>query len=125
AYAETCAAIANAMWNYRLFRLHGDAKYIDVLERTAYNAILSGVGLSGDQFFYVNPLASDAKFAFNADKSTGPRPWFRCSCCPPNVPRFLASFGTYAYPQGDHGIYVKLFLAWHHLPDLARRHTGT
>src|SRR5262249_50916656 len=106
----TCAAIANAMWNYRLFRLHGDAKYIDVLERTAYNAILSGVGLSGDQFFYVNPLASDGKFAFNADKSTGRRPWFRCSCCPPNVARFLASFGSYVYAQGDDGIYVNLFV---------------
>jgi uncharacterized protein len=110
AYAETCAAIANAMWNYRLFRLHGDAKYIDVLERTAYNAILSGVALSGDQFFYVNPLASDAKYAFNADNSTGRRPWFRCSCCPPNVARFLASFGSYVYAQGDDGIYVNLFV---------------
>jgi uncharacterized protein len=110
AYAETCAAIANAMWNYRLFRLHGDAKYIDVLERTAYNAILSGVALRGDQFFYVNPLASDAKFAFNADKSTGRRPWFRCSCCPPNVARFLASFGSYVYSQSDDGIYVNLFV---------------
>jgi uncharacterized protein len=110
AYAETCAAIANAMWNYRLFRLHGDAKYIDVFERTAYNAILSGVGLSGNQFFYVNPLASDAKFAFNADKSTGRRPWFRCSCCPPNVARFLASFGSYVYAQDGDGIYVNLFV---------------
>jgi DUF1680 family protein len=111
AYAETCAAIANAMWNYRLFRLHGDAKYIDILERTAYNAILSGVALSGDQFFYVNPLASDAKYAFNADNSTGRRPWFKCSCCPPNVARFLASFGSYVYAQGDDGIYVNLFVA--------------
>jgi DUF1680 family protein len=110
AYSETCAAIANAMWNYRMFRLHGDAKYIDVIERTAYNTILSGVSLSGDQFFYVNPLASDGKFAFNADKSTGRRPWFRCSCCPPNVARFLASFGDYVYAQGDDGIYVNLFV---------------
>jgi DUF1680 family protein len=110
AYSETCAAIANAMWNYRLFRLHGDAKYIDVIERTAYNTILSSVALSGDQFFYVNPLASDGKFAFNADKSTGRRPWFRCSCCPPNVARFLASFGSYVYAQGDDGIYVNLFV---------------
>jgi len=110
AYAETCAAIANAMWNYRLFRLHGDAKYIDVIERTAYNAILSSVALSGDQFFYVNPLASDGEYAFNADSSTGRRPWFRCSCCPPNVARFLASFGSYIYAQGDDGVYVNLFV---------------
>jgi uncharacterized protein len=110
AYAETCAAIANAMWNYRLFRLHGDAKYVDVIERTAYNAILSSVALSGDQFFYVNPLASDGEYAFNADRSTGRRPWFRCSCCPPNVARFLASFGSYVYAQADDGVYVNLFV---------------
>jgi DUF1680 family protein len=110
AYSETCAAIANAMWNYRMFRLHGDAKYIDVIERSSYNTILSGVSLSGDQFFYVNPLASDGKFAFNADKTTGRRPWFKCSCCPPNVARFLASFGSYVYAQDDGGIYVNLFV---------------
>jgi DUF1680 family protein len=121
AYAETCAAIANAMWTYRLFRLHGDAKYIDVLERTAYNAILSGVALSGKEFFYVNPLASDAKFAFNADKSTGRRPWFRCSCCPPNVARFLASFGDYVYSQGEGGIYVNLFVGGKTRVDLGGR----
>jgi DUF1680 family protein len=110
AYSETCAAIANAMWNYRMFRLHGDAKYIDVIERSAYNTILSGVSLSGDKFFYVNPLASDGKFAFNADKTTGRRPWFKCSCCPPNVARFLASFGSYVYAQDEGGIYVNLFV---------------
>ena len=122
AYSETCAAIANAMWNYRMFRLHGDARYIDVIERTAYNTILSGVSLSGDQFFYVNPLASDGKFAFNADKSTGRRPWFRCSCCPPNVARFLASFGSYVYSQADDGIYVNLFVAGKTRVDLNGRH---
>jgi len=121
AYAETCAAIANAMWNYRLFRLHGDARYIDVIERTAYNAILSSVALSGDQFFYVNPLASDGKFAFNADSSTGRRPWFRCSCCPPNVARFLASFGSYIYAQSDDGLYVNLFVGGRTQVELAGR----
>jgi len=113
AYAETCAAIANAMWNYRLFRLHGDAKYIDVIERTAYNAILGAVALSGDNFFYVNPLASDGEYAFNADNSTGRRPWFRCSCCPPNVARFLASLGEYVYAQKESDVYVNLFAAGH------------
>jgi hypothetical protein len=121
AYAETCAAIANAMWNYRMFRLHGDAKYIDLIERTAYNAILGSVALRGDQFFYVNPLASDGKFAFNADKSTGRRPWFRCSCCPPNVARFLASFGSYVYARSDDGIYVNLFVGGRTRVDLNGR----
>jgi uncharacterized protein len=111
AYAETCAAIANTMWNQRLFRLHGDAKYVDVIERTAYNAILSSVALSGNQFFYVNPLASDGKYAFNADNSTGRRPWFTCSCCPPNLARFLASFGEYIYARRDRDVYVNLFVA--------------
>lgn len=110
AYSETCAAIANALWNERMFRLHGDAKYVDVIERTAYNTILGSVALRGDHFFYVNPLASDGKLAFNADKSTGRRPWFRCSCCPPNVARFLASFGSYVYAQDDRAIYVNLFV---------------
>jgi len=111
AYAETCAAIANAMWNQRLFRLHGDSKYVDVVERTAYNAILSSVALSGDAFFYVNPLASDGEFAFNADHSTGRRPWFKCSCCPPNLARFLASFGDYIYALRGEDLYVNLFVA--------------
>lgn len=111
AYAETCAAIANVMWNQRLFRLHGDAKYADVIERTAYNAILSSVALSGNQFFYVNPLASDGKYAFNADNSTGRRPWFACSCCPPNLARFLATFGEYVYARRDRDVYVNLFVA--------------
>jgi DUF1680 family protein len=111
AYAETCAAIANTMWNQRLFRLHGDAKYVDVIERTAYNAILSSVALSGNQFFYVNPLASDGKYAFNADNSTGRRPWFACSCCPPNLARFLATFGEYVYARRDRDVYVNLFVA--------------
>jgi DUF1680 family protein len=110
AYSETCAAIANAMWNYRMFLLYGDAKYIDVIERTAYNTILSGVSLSGNQFFYVNPLASDGKFAFNADKSTGRRPWFKCSCCPPNVARFLASSAPTSTPRTPTASTCNLFV---------------
>jgi hypothetical protein len=99
------------MWNQRLFRLHGDARYVDVIERTAYNAILSSVALGGDRFFYVNPLASDGKYAFNADRSTGRRPWFTCACCPPNVARFLASFAEYVYARRERDLYVNLFVA--------------
>ena len=109
AYAETCAAIANAMWNHRMFLLHGDAKYIDVLERILYNGFLSGVSLSGDHFFYVNPLAWDGKFAFNIDE-VGRQPWFECSCCPSNVVRFLPSLPGYAYAHTESDIYVNLFL---------------
>jgi DUF1680 family protein len=103
AYAETCAAIANVLWNQRMFLLHGDAKYIDVLERTLYNGLLSGVALSGDSFFYVNPLAS------NGDRAR--KPWFDCSCCPTNVVRFMPSLPGYIYAQRDGVVYVNLFIA--------------
>jgi uncharacterized protein len=103
AYAETCAAIANALWNQRMFLLHGDAKYIDVLERVLYNGFLSGVSLGGDRFFYVNPLASDGK--------PQRKEWFDCSCCPTNVVRFIPSIPGYAYAQRGDGIYVNLFVA--------------
>ncbi len=102
AYNETCAAIANMMWNHRLFLLHGDAKYLDVLERTLYNGFLSGVALSGDKFFYPNPLESLG----NHQRS----PWFDCSCCPTNVVRFLPSLPGYAYAQRDDQIFVNLFI---------------
>lgn len=103
AYNETCAAIANMMWNFRLFLLHGHAKYMDVLERTLYNGFLSGVGLSGDEFFYPNPLESLG----NNKRS----PWFNCSCCPANVVRFLPSLPGYVYAQRNSDIYVNLFMS--------------
>jgi uncharacterized protein len=103
AYAETCAAIANAMWNQRMFLLHGDAKYIDVLERVLYNGFLSGVSLSGDRFFYVNPLASDGKHQR--------KEWFDCSCCPTNDVRFIPSIPGYIYAVRDKAVYVNLFVA--------------
>jgi len=108
-YNETCAAIANAMWNHRLFLLHGDAKYIDVLERVIYNGFLSGVSLSGDKFFYPNPLASDGKYKFNQGALTR-KAWFDCSCCPTNVVRFMPSLGGYVYAHRDDVLYVNLFI---------------
>jgi DUF1680 family protein len=109
AYCETCAAIANGLWNFRMFLLHGESKYIDVLERILYNGFLSGISLSGDQFFYTNPLESDGKFAFNIGKPER-QPWFDCSCCPSNVVRFLPSLPGYVYAAGDNGLYVNLFV---------------
>lgn len=102
AYNETCAAIGNALWNYRLFLLHGHAKYIDVLERVIYNGFLSGVSLSGDAFFYRNPLASDGEKR---------RPWFGCACCPTNVVRLIPSLPGYVYAHGGNDLYVNLFAA--------------
>jgi DUF1680 family protein len=109
AYNETCAAIGNVFWNHRLFLLHGDAKYIDVLERTLYNGLLSGISLSGDRFFYPNPLESDGKYEFNQGETTR-KPWFDCACCPVNMARFLPSFPGYVYASQDNGLYINLFV---------------
>jgi len=101
AYCETCAAIANVYWNHRMFLLHGDAKYIDVMERSLYNNVLSGISFEGTHFFYPNPLAS---LGGNVRS-----PWFGCACCPSNISRFLASVGGYMYAVKDESVYVNLF----------------
>jgi DUF1680 family protein len=106
-YNESCAAIGNIFWNHRLF--HGDAKYIDVLERTIYNGLLSGISLSGDLFFYPNPLESDGKYKFNQGDATR-KPWFDCACCPVNFARFLPSFPGYVYAHTDDTLSVNLFV---------------
>ena len=111
AYAETCAAIANALWNHRMFLLHGDAKYLDVLERTLYNGFLSGISLQGDTFFYANPLSSDGEWPFNVRTGAVRYPWFECSCCPTNVVRLLPSLPGYAYAHRDGDLYVNLYVA--------------
>jgi uncharacterized protein len=100
AYNETCAAVANDFWNQRMFLLHGDAKYVDVLERTLYNGLLSGVSLDGKTFFYPNPLE-----ATNYQRS----PWFGCACCPGNITRFLPSLPGYFYAQRGDAVYVNLY----------------
>ena len=110
AYAETCAAIASVYWNQRLFLQSGDAKYVDVLERTLYNAAIAGVSLSGDLFFYPNPLESDGRYAFNQGALTR-KPWFDCSCCPTNLARFIPSLPDYVYATRGEMLYVNLFVA--------------
>lgn len=109
AYNETCAAIGNVFWNHRLFLLHGDAKYIDVLERTLYNGLIAGVSLSGNRFFYPNPLESDGRYPFNQGEATR-KPWFDCACCPVNIARFVPSIPGYVYAQKDDILYVNLFI---------------
>ncbi|MCH7720314.1 MAG: glycoside hydrolase family 127 protein [Planctomycetes bacterium] len=110
AYSETCAAIANAMWNHRLFLLHRDARYIDVLERVLYNGFLSGVSLGGDRFFYPNPLAWDGVSEFNRCGKER-LDWFDCACCPTNVARFMASLPGLVYAHDDAAVYINLFVA--------------
>ena len=110
AYGETCASIANVYWNQRMFLRSGEAKYIDVLERTLYNAAIAGVSLAGDTFFYPNPLESDGTYAFNHGALTR-KPWFDASCCPTNIARFIPSIPDYIYAvQGD-ALFVNLFVA--------------
>lgn len=109
AYNETCAAIANVFWNHRLFLLHGHSKYIDVLEKTLYNGLISGVSLEGDRFFYPNPLESDGEYDFNMGAATR-QPWFSCACCPVNVCRFIPSFPRYIYARKNNQIFVNLFV---------------
>jgi DUF1680 family protein len=109
AYLETCAAIANALWNERMFLLHGDAKYLDVLERVIYNGFLSGVALSGDRFFYPNPLENDGKANFNMG-SCERAPWFGCSCCPVNDVRFIPELAGFIYATRDNELFVNLFI---------------
>jgi DUF1680 family protein len=108
AYCETCAAIANIFWNYRLFLLHGDSKYVDVLERTLYNGFLSGISLSGKEFFYPNPLECDSKYYVY--HSTVRQPWFNCSCCPTSVVRFMPAIPGYIYAKTENSLYVNLFI---------------
>jgi len=108
AYLETCAAIANALWNERMFLLHGDARYLDVLERVIYNGFLSGVALSGDRFFYPNPLENDGRAKFNHG-SCERAPWFGCSCCPVNDVRFIPEIASFIYATRDRDLFVNLF----------------
>ncbi len=110
AYNETCAAIANVYWNYRMFLLHGDSKYMDVLERILYNGLISGVGLDGQSFFYTNAMQVTNNFKHKDIEFTRSG-WFECSCCPTNIARFIPSIPGYMYAQKDDHLFVNLFIA--------------
>jgi len=103
AYCETCASIGDIFFNHRLFLFHGDAKYYDILEKTLYNSMLSGVSLSADRFFYPNPLESDGRHKRQA--------WFGCACCPSNVARFLPAIPGYIYAASEKNLFVNLFIS--------------
>ena len=105
AYNETCAAVGNDFWNHRLFLLHADAKYIDVMERTLYNGLISGVSLDGKTFFYQNPLEATGLAA--KDQRS---PWFGVACCPGNITRFMASVPGYVYAERGNTVWVNLFV---------------
>ena len=102
AYCETCASVGMVFWNQRMNALTGDAKYMDVLERSLYNGALDGLSLTGDHFFYGNPLGSNGKNAR--------REWFGTACCPANIARLIASLGDYIYAKDQSSIYINLFV---------------
>ena len=110
AYNETCAAIGNVYWNQRMFQLHGDSKYIDVLERSLYNGLLSGVGMDGKSFFYTNAMEV-TKLHSHHDMEAERSGWFPCSCCPTNITRLIPSIPGYLYAVKDDALYVNLFAA--------------
>ncbi|MCX6206840.1 MAG: glycoside hydrolase family 127 protein [Bacteroidetes bacterium] len=110
AYNETCAAIANIYFNQRMFLLHGDAQYIDVLEKVLYNGFLSGVGLDGKSFFYTNAMQIH-HYLNHADMESERSGWFECSCCPTNIARMMPSIPGYIYAQKNDSIYANLFIA--------------
>ncbi|MBC7421862.1 MAG: glycoside hydrolase family 127 protein [Ferruginibacter sp.] len=109
AYNETCAAIANVYWNYRMFLLHGDAKYMDILEKSLYNGLISGVGLDGKSFFYTNAMQIKNSF-LHKDMEATRSGWFECSCCPTNLARLIPSIPGYMYAQKDDNLYINLFI---------------
>ena len=109
-YAETCASIAGVYWNQKMFLLHGEAKYIDVLERILYNGLIAGISLDGTKFFYPNMLSTEnAGDGFNRGQA-GRSEWFDCSCCPTNDVRFISSFPGYVYAVKGKSIYVNLYV---------------
>ncbi len=110
AYNETCAAIANVYWNQRMFLLHGNSKYIDLLEKILYNGLIAGIGLDGKSFFYTNAMEVKNNATYK-DLETTRSGWFECSCCPTNLARLIPSIPGYIYAQKDDNIYVNLFIA--------------
>lgn len=101
AYAETCAAIASFMWNWRMLLASGEARFADLMELVLYNGILSGISLDGSEYFYVNPLANRGDHRRQK--------WFECACCPPNIARLLASLPGYFYSISEKEIWVNMY----------------
>src|ERR1700710_2890029 len=110
AYNETCAAIGSVFLNQRMFLLHGDSKYIDVMEKTLYNGLISGVGLDGKSFFYTNAMQVSDSFT-GPDLERERSGWFTCSCCPTNMARLLPSIPGYIYALNGKSVYVNLFIS--------------
>jgi DUF1680 family protein len=109
AHNETCAAVGNALWNWRMLQITGDAKYADVLEVVLYNALLAGVSLDGKRFFYTNTLRQLDTMPAPLRWSRAREEWISCYCCPPNVARTVAAASTYAYGRAGSGVWLHLY----------------
>ncbi len=110
AHNETCANIGNILWNWRMFQLTGESKYMDVLELSLYNSVLSGISLDGNKFFYTNPLAAAKDYPYDLRWSGGRQPYIsKSNCCPPNTIRTIAEVNDYMYSIGEKGLYVNLY----------------
>ncbi len=123
AYCETCAAIASVMWNWRMLLATGHSRFADLMERTLYNAVLCGVSLDGERYFYVNPLASNGAPEHLSRGGCRRKEWHRVACCPPNVMRLLASFGHYLATCGGGGVQVHHYVPARIVSELAPRQT--
>ncbi len=108
-YDETCAAVGNVFFNYRMFLMSGEAKYIDVAEVALYNNVLAGVNLEGNRFFYVNPLEADGRKAFNHG-TAGRAPWFGTACCPSNLARLIPQVSGMTYSYAEDNIYCGFYI---------------
>ena len=108
AYNETCAAVGNVFFNYRMFLLHGDARFMDVAEVSLFNNSLAGVNLEGNRFFYVNPLETDGTTPFNHGRP-GRSPWFNTACCPSNIARLMPQVSGMMYAYSSDEVYVTLY----------------
>lgn len=113
AHNETCANIGNMLWNWRMFELSGQAKYVDIMEQALYNSVLSGISLDGKKYFYTNPLAASDDFPYVLRWSEGRhkerQPYISCFCCPPNTVRTIAEVQQYAYSLDSKGVYVNIY----------------
>lgn len=108
AYDETCAAVGNVFFNQGMFLSSGKAEYLDVAEVSIFNNALAGISLSGDRFFYVNPLEADNEYRFNHGAG-GRVPWFGCACCPPNISRMILQIPGYMYAYDNSRLYLTLY----------------
>ena len=109
AYCETCGAIASVMWSWRMLLATGESRFADLIERTLYNAILSGVSLAGDLYFYVNPLASNGDVELLSRGGNRRKEWHLVACCPPNVMRTFAALGHYFATRDGSGLQIHLY----------------